>query len=316
MSEHRGEFDLIRRYFADGYPQCENIRLGNGDDASVIALPADMDLAQSIDTQVADVHFPAKAPAHLIAGRALRCAVSDLAAMGAWPQGFHLALTLPNADEEWLADFANGLRQTAHELGIGLLGGDTTSGPTTVITIAVQGLLPQNERLIRSGAEAGDDIWLTGNLGAATLALDTVINEPARQTEFTQAYYHPQVHIAFGQLLLTVASACLDISDGLLQDATHIAKQSNVTMHIEAAWIPTAVPMSNSNWSRCLTGGDDYQLLFTAPPEYRSRIEAFATTVGLDQCLRIGSVKGGAAKVELCHNGEPLELATSGYQHF
>jgi thiamine-monophosphate kinase len=316
MSEHSSEFDLIRRYFTDGYPHNENIRLSNGDDASIIIVPTDMDLAQSIDTQVADVHFPANAPAHLIASRALRCAVSDLAAMGAWPQGFHLALTLAKADEEWLASFATGLKQTAHELGIALLGGDTTSGPITVITIAVQGLLPQNERLVRSGAQAGDDIWLSGSIGAATLALDSVIHEPARQTEFTQAYYHPQVHIAFGQLLLTVASACLDISDGLLQDAAHIAKQSKVTMHIKAEWIPTAVPISNCHWSRCLTGGDDYQLLFTAPPEYRSRIEAFATTVELDQCQRIGHVIDAAANVELCHNGLPLILATSGYQHF
>lgn len=316
MSEHTGEFDLIRRHFTDGYPQCESIRLGNGDDASVIVVPTDMDLAQSIDTQVADVHFPAKAPAHLIASRALRCAVSDLAAMGAWPQGFHLALTMPKADEQWLSDFAIGLKQAAHELGIALLGGDTTSGPTTVITIAVQGLLPQDERLVRSGAEAGDDIWLSGSIGAATLALDTVIQEPARVTEFTQAYYHPQVHIAFGQLLLTLASASLDVSDGLLQDAAHIATQSNVTMQIEATWIPTAVPMNSPQWSRCLTGGDDYQLLFTASPEHRSRIEAFATTVELAQCRRIGHVIGGAAQVELCHNGRPITLATNGYQHF
>ena len=172
------EFDLIRDCFSTGYPAASDLLLGIGDDCSLITPPADMELAQSIDTQVAGVHFPADAPPGLIAGRALRCATSDLAAMGAVPQGFHLALTLNNSEDWFLRDLAAGLRLTANTLNMPLLGGDTTYGEHLTITIAVQGWLPRGLGLRRDAARPGQDIWLTGKVGGAALTKHTPLTPP------------------------------------------------------------------------------------------------------------------------------------------
>ncbi|WP_370292142.1 thiamine-phosphate kinase [Thalassolituus sp.] len=310
------EFDLIRDCFASGYPLADDLITGVGDDCSVIRPPFPYDLAQSIDTQVADVHFPASAPAHLIASRALRCAASDLAAMGARPQGFHLALTLPDNDPSWLGDFADGLRRTAAQLGLPLLGGDTTRGTQLVITVAVQGYLPQGQRLERSGAQVGDDIWLSGPVGAAALILPTVLAAPATDNQATAPYYHPSVHLGFGQKLLSLASAAMDISDGLLQDAGHIARASDTGLSFDACSIPTAVSREHPRWSDCLTGGDDYQILFTASPENASAIEAAAMAESLSQCRRVGRVTAESGKVSVWDGAQLLNFQTQGYEHF
>lgn len=310
------EFDLIRDCFASGYPLADDLITGIGDDCSVIRPPHSCDLAQSVDTQVAGVHFPPEAPAYLIAGRALRCAASDLAAMGATPQGFHLALTLPDNSPQWLAGFADGLRRTAGALKLPLLGGDTTRGPVLVITVSVQGWLPAGLGLRRSGAQVGDNVWLSGPVGASALILDDVIRAPARDDAATAPYYHPQVHLGFGQRLRTLASAALDISDGLLQDAGHIARQSGVGLRLEAERIPTAVPREHPRWNECLSGGDDYQLLFTAPASATADIEAAARAEGLPDCRRIGQVTSESGKVVVCEGTEILSFPKTGYEHF
>lgn len=310
------EFDLIRDYFTCDFPQAADVLLGIGDDCSLVSPPPDMELAQSIDTQVAGVHFPANAPGHLIAARALRCAVSDLAAMGAVPQGFHLALTLPESDPAFLAEFARGLRQTAHELEIPLLGGDTTRGTTLTVTVAVQGWLPQGLGLRRTGAVAGQDLWLSGTVGAAALILNQVLQTPEKDDATTAPYYHPQVHVSFGQLLLSLATSAIDISDGLLQDARHIARASAVDLEFDANIIPTPVTREHPQWSACLTGGDDYQLLFTAPEDARDRIMACAQTINLHACNRVGRVTTGTGNVTVLANGLPLSFQREGYEHF
>lgn len=314
------EFDLIRDYFTRGFPQADDVLLGIGDDCSLVSPPLDMELAQSIDTQVAGVHFPANAPAHLIAARALRCAVSDLAAIGAVPQGFHLALTLPDSDPSFLAEFARGLRQTAHELEMPLLGGDTTRGSVLTVTVAVQGWLPQGLGLRRTGAIAGQDIWLSGKIGAATLILDEVLKTPDRDDAATAPYYHPQVHVSFGHVLLSLATSAIDISDGLLQDARHIARASGVNLEFDANAIPTSVPRGHPQWTQCLTGGDDYQLLFTAPKDAEDRILACAQTINLDHCTRVGKViaatESDSGNITVIANGTPLNFDREGYEHF
>lgn len=310
------EFDLIRDYFTCDFPQADDVLLGIGDDCSLVSPPLDMELAQSIDTQVAGVHFPVNAPAHLIAARALRCATSDLAAMGAVPQGFHLALTLPESNTEFLAEFARGLRQTAHELQMPLLGGDTTRGSTLTITIAVQGWLPQGLGLRRTGAVVGQDIWLSGKIGAAALILERVLETPELDDASTAPYYHPQVHVTFGHVLLSLATSAIDISDGLLQDARHIARASGVDFELDAAAIPTCVPQGNARWADCLTGGDDYQLLFTAPEDARDRVLACAQTIHLNNCTRVGTVNKGTGDVVVMSDGVPLTFAREGYEHF
>lgn len=318
MSKATGcaEFALIREFFASGFPHNPCTRLGVGDDASIVMPPSGYDLIQSIDTQVADVHFPATAPAHLIAQRALRCAASDLAAMGAEPQGFHLALTLPHAQHDWLSSFSQGLCDAAHELDLVLLGGDTTSGPCLVISIHVQGWVPAGAALTRGGAQAGDDIWVSDTIGRAALALPQVLENPAQISGLARHYYLPQVYTPLGVALRGLASSCMDISDGLLQDAGHIARASGVTLILDATAIPTIVERSDPRWLKCLTGGDDYQLLFTAAPAHRQDIAALRNHISDVQ--RIGQVaSAGDAAVVLQENGQAISLPQqSGFQHF
>jgi thiamine-monophosphate kinase len=332
-----GEFSLIRRHFASGYPRSIHTALGIGDDASVVTPAAGMALAQSLDTQVADVHFPASAPAWLIAQRALRCAASDLAAMGASPQGFFLGLTLPRNDPQWLAGFASGLRACAHETGLALLGGDTTRGPVCVISIAVQGWLPIGENgsvqgLYRHGAQAGDDIWVSGTLGTAALALPLVLDDPTCYHGMAQSYYFPQPRLALGIGLRSLASAAMDISDGLLQDAGHIALASHLDLHIDTALVPTANPATGSpDWLTCLNGGDDYELLFCASASQREAIQQLASQLDI-HCTRIGHCQSVElsgedhaehtaeyvtnGRVIATLNGAPLKVSEQGYRHF
>ncbi|MDO6681959.1 thiamine-phosphate kinase [Oceanobacter sp. 5_MG-2023] len=316
------EFELIQRCFTQGYPTDAATLLGIGDDASVIAPPADQHLAQSLDTQVADVHFPANAPAHLIAQRALRCAVSDLAAMGASPQGFLLGLTLPDNQPDWLDDFARGLRDAATACGITLLGGDTTRGPALVISLLVQGWVPALSHprgLTRGGAQAGDDVWVSGCLGQAALALPMVLANPAIHTGLAAAYYYPAPRLTLGQSLLGIATAALDISDGLLQDAHHIATASAVNLALTGEHIPTAVALGHPGWPDCLSGGDDYELLFTAPADQQTRIATLAQQLDVP-LTRIGQcqskINDQQPTVTVLLQDQPVQLTTSGYQHF
>ncbi|MDK2778406.1 MAG: thiamine-phosphate kinase [Pseudomonadota bacterium] len=315
---HPGEFALIREHFSHGFPHNAGILLGVGDDASLITLPDGCELAQSIDTQVAGIHFPATAPAHLIAQRALRCAVSDLAAMGAEPQGFHLALTLPDNDRHWLADFTQGLRAAAGEMNIALLGGDTTSGPALIISIQVQGCVPHGQALRRDAARVGDDIWVSGVIGASALALPSVLQQPASASGPAQAYYFPRPQLQLGIALRGIATACLDISDGLLQDAGHIARASGVSLMLCAEDIPAAAGFPGKPWLTCITGGDDYQLLFTAPAAQRPYLQQLQHR--FPALRKVGVVQPsteGKHRVAVHSANGPVAIpAHAGYQHF
>ncbi len=310
------EFELISTYFGRGYPDSPDVIVPNGDDCSVVTVPAGYQLAQSIDTQVEDIHFPAAAPAHLIAGRALRCAASDLAAMGAAPQGFHLALTLPNSDSHWLESFACGLRNTAQALKLPLLGGDTTRGNSLIVSVSVQGLVPQGKAITRAGALPGDDIWVSGVIGASALALGTVLDTPHQNDATTAPYWHPEIQFELGQALCGLATSALDISDGLLQDAGHIAKASGVQLTLTDTDIPTPVKREHPDWRRCLSGGDDYQLLFTAPQKARAEIEKIASRLGLKHCQRIGHTESGSGVKLLNREGQDITPTQKGYSHF
>lgn len=316
-SQPQGEFELIKAYFSQGFRRDIHTRLGIGDDASLVQPPAGMQLVQSIDTQLAEVHFPANGPADLIAERALRCAASDLAAMGAKPHGFHLALTLTNNDPEWLSAFSAGLRTAAHACQLSLLGGDTTRGPICTISIMVQGWVKPGRALLRSGARSGDDIWLSNRVGDAALALPRVLTNPALKDDQADAYWLPAPRLALGQALGGIATAALDISDGLIQDASHIARASQVLMDLKGELIPTAVAPGNPAWARCLAGGDDYELLFCAAPDKREQIEQLAKQAKVD-CTRIGICRAvtNHPETRISMNGQPLTLSEPGYQHF
>lgn len=154
-------------------------------------------------------------------------------------------------------------------MGMSLLGGDTTKGPELIISMAVFGWLPAGQALLRSGAQLGDQVWVSDTIGRAALALPQVLKQPDDISGLAKHYYYPTIQILLGQQLLNIASSCMDISDGLLQDATHLATASNVSFVLNAESIPTAVQLDDPLWFNCITGGDDYQLLFTAPKEHQ-----------------------------------------------
>lgn len=318
------EFELIKHCF-NWSQNNDNIICAVGDDASIVRVPSGYDLVQSIDTQVADVHFPATAPAHLIAQRALRCAISDLAAMGAKPQAFHLAISLPKSTTQtWLEDFSSGLRTCADEYNIPLIGGDTTSSPALVITIQVQGLVPQGKALTRDKAQVDDDIWLSGEIGKSSAALESILANPKAfvgntlNSELATAYYYPQAQVELGQKLIGIATSAMDISDGLLQDASHIAKASQVCLSFISASIPTnkhaiAQYGADKALQLALTGGDDYQLLFTAPQSVQSLLQPLG-------CYRVGHVQAINTDKQSINwvvlDGQTIENEKLGYQHF
>lgn len=227
------EFELIRRYFAAA--RCaqggDGVVLGIGDDCALLALPAGEQLAVSTDTLVAGVHFPESCDAFLLGQRALAVSASDLAAMGATPLAFTLALTLPSANESWLAEFARGLQTMAQSCSLALVGGDTTRGPLS-LTLTVFGRVPNGQALLRSGAQVGDLLCVGGELGDAAGALPLVLGQREAAADISEAllarYWSPQPQLALGQALRGRATAALDISDGLLADCGHIAKASQV----------------------------------------------------------------------------------------
>ena len=269
------EFALIRSIFqrpelttAGGH-----LDKGIGDDCALISPPAGEQLVQSIDTLVADVHFPAGGDPFLIGYRSLAVSVSDLAAMGATPHSFFLALSLPEANSEWLNDFSRGLAAMAQECGISLAGGDTTRGPLT-ISVHVQGFIPKGKALMRSGAKPGDHIYVSGTLGDACGALPYILKQKAVETEAEQElvdrYWQPTPRVELGKWLVeNCATAALDISDGLIGDLGHILKASGWGADLCSDALPVSHSLrtlwGNNALGMALTGGDDYELCFTLP---------------------------------------------------
>ncbi|CAM3708628.1 thiamine-phosphate kinase [Parendozoicomonas haliclonae] len=269
------EFSLIRNIFQQ--PQLTEAGSvpdqGIGDDCSLISLPADQQLVQSIDTLVADVHFTANGDPYLIGYRALAVSVSDLAAMGAKPHSFSLALSLPENNPEWLQRFADGLAAMANAAGISLIGGDTTRGPLT-ISVHVQGIVPKGKALLRSGARPGDLIYVSGTPGEANAALPYILGEKAVTSDAEQhlvdRYWQPTPRIALGQWLLeNGATSALDVSDGLSGDLSHILRASNCGAELFSEKLPVSDALAevcgDEAIDKVLNGGDDYELCFIWP---------------------------------------------------
>lgn len=297
------EFELIKRYFA---PLSEAI----GDDCALLELAPGERLAVSTDTQLIDRHFPADAPPDQLAYRALVAALSDLAAMGAVPRGVTLALTVPEADNVFMQQFARGLEQALEEYRATLLGGDTTRGPLTV-TFTVLGTLPVDAALTRAGARPGDRVYVSGTPGDAAAALTVIEGRWPGGRQYReyllQRYYRPTARIALGRQLLSLASSAIDVSDGLLADAGHISERSGVGIHIDAARVPlspalasVADPERALGWA--LGGGDDYELLFTVPADRLAEVPAGCTCIG-------EVVEGVGVSCDAA-------VATAGYRHF
>jgi len=321
-----GEFELIRQFFQQhsAETQPDSVILGIGDDAALLQPPAGQALAVTTDTLVSDVHFPPEAPAEEIAQRVLRVNLSDLAAMGAEPLWFTLALTAPELPDAWLADFSRGLFAAANEYGCSLVGGDTTAGPLS-ITVQVMGSLTPSQALRRDGAEAGDAILVTGSTGdaAAGLAwLQERLPDPAaaeHRDYFLERYYRPSPRLAEARSLRDLATAALDVSDGLVADLAHICRASDLGADLYVEELPLSNQLQALSdrdqalrWA--LTGGDDYELCFTLPearlPELGERI-----ATGDLQAKVIGRMRPGHG-VECFLRGEPYRLDAQGYRHF
>lgn len=315
-----GEFELIRRYFAAApcAQAAEGIALGIGDDCALLQPAPGMQLALSTDTLVAGVHFPYPCDPFLLGQRALAVSVSDLAAMGAAPLGFTLALTLPAAEPAWLEGFAGGLSQMAAQCAIALVGGDTTRGPLS-LTLTVFGQVPTGAALTRGGARPGDLLCVGGSLGDGAGALPLVLGQRPVEGEsasyLLQRYWAPQPQLALGQWLRGRATAALDVSDGLLADCGHIAAASGVALHIDQPEVPLSPALQALAGERvldcALAGGDDYRLAFTLPPELLPSLRA-----QWPEASAIGRVRAGQGVQLLDGQGRRLEPPRAGYQHF
>jgi thiamine-monophosphate kinase len=326
------EFDLIKHYFnkpglIPTPEQSANIPLGIGDDCALIELPANKLLAVSMDTLVADVHFPARADAALIAQRALAVNLSDLAAMGAEPLAFTLALSLPTAESEWLAAFSEGLALLVQRYQCPLIGGDITKGPLS-ITIQVHGLVDKDKAITRKGAGIGDMVFVSGELGAAGLAVSLMGNGMSLDKPDTKAlhtaYYQPVPRLELGQALVGIASSAIDISDGLMADLGHIAKQSGVGIELNARSIPVAASVKNfmgamgdksKGMNLALTAGDEYELALTVPEDKQQELQKKAAAFDVPLTL-IGRVVSGTRVKCIDADGQEIEIKTTGYQHF
>ncbi len=314
------EFELIKKYFDKKHGD-ERIIVGIGDDCAVVAPPVGQQLAVSSDTQVAGRHFPHDTLPDLIAARVLHCAVSDLAAMGAEPLWFTLSLTLPLSDQSWLESFSKGLFDAAKDYGISLVGGDTTKGPLT-ITAHVHGSAPDETILYRSGALPGDQIFVTGTLGdgAAGLAVaQRNLNTDDESAEYLRrCFFVPKARIKAGLLLRYLASAAIDISDGLVSDLNHLCVASGVGAKIDTSRLPISAALLASVPTRqaldwALKGGDDYQLCFTVAPDQAEELSAHGKQ-SLDVTW-IGEIVDGEGIFE-SNTGQRFDDDFTGFTHF
>ncbi|WP_219097480.1 thiamine-phosphate kinase [Pseudomonas sp. UMAB-40] len=316
-----GEFELIRNFFAAA--PCaqggEGVALGIGDDCALLAVPPGEQLAISTDTLVAGVHFAEPCDPFLLGQRSLAVAVSDLAAMGATPVAFTLALTLPTVAADWLDAYARGLNVMAQSCGVTLVGGDTTRGPLS-LTITVFGRVPAGKALTRGGAQPGDLLCVGGELGNAAGALPLVLGQRTADAAIADPllahYWSPQPQLALGQALRGKATSALDISDGLLADCGHIALASKVGIQVERDRLPLSNALvaflgQSGAEAAALSGGDDYVLAFTLPS-----VELPALLVAGWPIHVVGRVEAGQGVVLLDADGQDITPQTRGYQHF
>ena len=292
------EFEIIRSYFCRQVADPQ-LKIGIGDDCAVFN-PGSGHIAVTTDTLVEGVHFFSDADPEAVGFKSLAVNVSDLAAMGAVPKYFTLALTIPEYNSRFLEKFSHGLFRMASSCGISLIGGDTTHGPLS-ITITAIGTTKPGMEITRSGARPGDEIYVSGELGGAALAV------------------YPQPRVELGCSLAGVATSMLDLSDGLSSDLMHILEQSATGAHIELEQIPYSRSLFEldlfNRFNFAVSGGDDYELCFTVPPEKRNALKEIAEKLGIS-VTRIGTVTADRGEITYTLNGIPFDIKTRGYNHF
>lgn len=316
------EFDLIAQYFTrPGTADASNPDLGIGDDAALISLMPGYQLAVSADMSVSGTHFFAEADPYSIGWKALAVNISDMAAMGANPKWATLSIALPEINHDWLQGFSQGLFACADTYGVSLIGGDTTRGPLN-IAINILGEVPLGKAIKRSGAQVGDDIWVSGTLGKAALWLQNKLGKLDLHAEdvanFAPAMHQPQPRVALGLALRDIAHTALDISDGLLADLNHILQASGKGAELD--WALFSKPQLVNNVAQSvlqqavLAGGDDYELCFTVSAQRRDEVLALSEKLNLP-LTRIGSITE-ATGLNVSDGEVQIELSQKGYLHF
>lgn len=316
-----GEFDLIEQYFKRPVP---NSILGVGDDCALLPLTLGHKFAVSTDMLIEGRHFLPNTDPVSLGYKSLAVNLSDLAAMGAKPVGCTLALAIPEIDHDWLAGFASGFHDLSQTSKCYLIGGDTTRSLAGItISVTVIGEVRRNHALRRDNAKLGDDIWLSGDLGGAYIALQLALGNIAKDTKRYNLLKHylekPEPRLALGKNLVGVANSAIDISDGLLQDLGHILKSSSCGAEINLDKLPIANDIADMDKSlineAILAGGDVYELCFTAKPRRREQIQAIAKKIGVP-VHRIGTIVKGENCVVLDAQAQPVEFTQKGFDHF
>lgn len=316
------EFSLIERIRERTAQGRDDVRLGIGDDAALLAVPTGQELVVAIDTLIEGVHFPVGTSAADIGWKALAVNLSDLAAMGATPAWALLALTLPEGDADFIDGLATGFAQLAQSYRLALVGGDTTRGPLA-LSVVVHGFVPPGKALLRAGAQVGDAVFVTGTLGDAAAGLSLVQQSgqaDARATYLIERLNRPTPRVAAGLALRGCANACIDVSDGLLADLGHICTASKVGAEIDASLLPRSSALldlfdDDASRDAALSGGDDYELCFTVPAQQVSRVQSDLGRLGCG-VTRIGRIVEGAGVRVRDANGQWLDTAHRGWDHF
>jgi thiamine-monophosphate kinase len=316
------EFELIKHFFTEQAVKRKDVLLAIGDDCAVVASPEKQDIVVTTDTLVAGVHFPVETLPRAIGHKAVAVNLSDIAAMGAEPNWLSLAITLPEVNHDWLAEFSLGVFELCEFYNVQLIGGDTTQGPLS-ITITAQGVTPEGKYLSRSGAKAGDWLYVTGELGDAALALQHYkqqVNVNHNFVDIIRAKLdYPRPRVLVGQTLREYASSAIDISDGLLADLAHICKASNVGANIVLNAIPLSDIMRETvsfdeAINLALTGGDDYELLFTVPEHNKVGMETALSCMG-KTAICIGQINASKT-ISTTLNDKPVQINSTCFEHF
>jgi thiamine-monophosphate kinase len=328
------EFNLIQKYFTR---LMRHTDLGVGDDAALVKVADGMQLVVSTDMSVADTHFFHDAVPYDIGWKSLAVNVSDMAAMGAQAKWATLAIALPEVNENWLAEYSRGFFACADVFNIDLIGGDTTRGPLN-ISVTIMGEVPIGKAIRRSGAQVGDDIWVSGTLGSAALGLACLQNNTLQdkigiENDALQASIHalcrPMPRANLGLSLRSIATSCIDISDGFLADLGHILKASNCGATIDLDKIPCIDYLKNNLQNSqfqdyLLAGGDDYELCFTAPPSKRDEIKLLSKQQNI-LLTRIANTRSPVSRMsiglesgslEVMYQNKPLSILKQGFDHF
>lgn len=326
MSETSNEFDIISKYFTPDI-QRTDVSIGVGDDCAVVVPPDGKQLATTVDTLVAGVHFPNNTSPEDIAYKSIAVSISDLAAMGATPAWLTLALTMPDANSQWLQSFAKSFGETAKMFELQLIGGDTTRGPLSV-TVQATGFVEPNHIMRRDSARPGDSIYVTGSLGDASLGLKLLSDADNSQVDQNVLGHclnrlnRPVPRIEFGCAVAEYCTCAIDISDGLVADLGHILKAS----HYGAEIIVDAVPISTElrsyfdamgaiDWEMVISGGDDYELCLVIAEQHVSTVTSLAESMNLP-LTRIGAINSEPELRIMYASGESLTINKSGYRHF